>query len=163
MNPKIMIRSRIALLILTGFFFSQSSFASDSDKREVEKAVAEFYIALNAMFLGDLSPMKTIWSHAEDVTYLPPDGSFQVGWKNVLKDWEKQAAMKLGGKVSSENMKIFVGKEIAVVQNFEKGENVDPQGNPLSVSIRATNLFRKEGGKWKMIGHHTDKLPFLEK
>jgi hypothetical protein len=30
------------------------------------------------------------------------------------------------------------------------------------VSIRATNLFRKESGAWKMIGHHTDLLPFLE-
>jgi len=28
------------------------------------------------------------------------------------------------------------------------------------VSIRATNVFRKEGGQWKMIGHHTDLLPF---
>jgi ketosteroid isomerase-like protein len=33
----------------------------------------------------------------------------------------------------------------------------------VQVSIRATNLFRKENGAWKMIGHHTDLLPFLEK
>jgi hypothetical protein len=31
----------------------------------------------------------------------------------------------------------------------------------VSVSIRATNLFRKEDGSWKMIGHQTDLLPFL--
>ena len=36
-----------------------------------------------------------------------------------------------------------------------------PDGKPQAVSIRATNLFRKEDGTWKMIGHHTDLLPFL--
>ena len=37
------------------------------------------------------------------------------------------------------------------------------EGRPLQVSIRATNIFRKEKGEWKMIGHHTDLLPFLDK
>ena len=54
-------------------------------------------------------------------------------------------------------MQFFVGKELAVVQNFEKGENIDS----LVVSIRSTSLFRKESGQWKMIRHHADKLPFL--
>ena len=37
------------------------------------------------------------------------------------------------------------------------------RGNIVPVSIRATNIFRKENGAWKMIGHHTDLLPFLDK
>jgi ketosteroid isomerase-like protein len=32
---------------------------------------------------------------------------------------------------------------------------------PEKVSIRATNIYRKENGQWKMIGHHTDLLPYL--
>jgi ketosteroid isomerase-like protein len=43
------------------------------------------------------------------------------------------------------------------------GSNLDAEGRPLQVSIRATNVFRKENGDWKMIGHHTDLLPFLNK
>jgi ketosteroid isomerase-like protein len=31
-----------------------------------------------------------------------------------------------------------------------------------SVSIRTTTSFRKEGDAWKVIGHHTDTLPYLE-
>ncbi len=31
---------------------------------------------------------------------------------------------------------------------------------PGAVSLRATNVFSKENGAWKMIGHHTDMLPF---
>jgi ketosteroid isomerase-like protein len=60
-------------------------------------------------------------------------------------------------------MRVTAGNEIAVSSNYSKGENIDAEGKPQTVSIRATNIFRKEDGKWKMIGHHTDLLPFLQK
>jgi ketosteroid isomerase-like protein len=80
----------------------------------------------------------------------------------VRANWEAQAAKKLGGEVKPAEMRILVGHEIAIVQNYEKGENTSADGKPQQVSIRATNVFRKEGGQWKMIGHHTDLLPYLE-
>ena len=132
-----------------------------TDHDEIADAAARFYEALNALFEGELGPMVEVWSHANDVTYMGPDGGFQVGWKDVLADWEKQAAMKLGGRVEPEGMRIFAGQDLAVTHNYEKGENINTGGKPRSVLIRATNLFRRENGTWKMIGHHTDKLSFL--
>lgn len=136
--------------------------ASDAEEKAVRKSVEQFYAALNAMFTGDLGAMKEVWSHAEDVTYMGPGGGFRIGWDQILADWETQAAMKLGGQVEPENMHITVGQELGVVQNYEKGENTNAEGKPQQVSIRATNLFRKEDGKWKMIGHHTDLLPYVK-
>ena len=107
--------------------------------------------------------MQAVWSHADDVTYMGPVGGFKKGWKAVLEDWNAQAAMKLGGSVKPEDMHITVGRDIALTHNWEKGQNVGPDGKPQQVSIRATNVFRKEGGAWKMIGHHTDLLPNLAK
>lgn len=130
---------------------------SKQDEHAVQAAMEQFYIALNTMFRGHVGPMKEVWSHASDVTYMGPAGGFRVGWDEVLKDWEAQAAMNLGGSVRAEEVHIMIGQTIAVVQNFERGEN----GEGREVSIRATNLFRKEHGTWKMIGHHTDLLPFL--
>jgi ketosteroid isomerase-like protein len=132
-----------------------------TERDEIAHAAARFYEALNALFEGELGPMVEVWSHADDVTYMGPDGGFQVGWKDVLADWEKQAAMKLGGRVWPEGMRVAVGQALAVTHNYEKGENINTGGEPGSVSIRATNLFRREDGTWKMIGHHVDKLPFL--
>ena len=137
--------------------------ASTEDEQAVRQAVAQFYAALNTMFTGELGPMKEVWSHANDVTYMGPGGGFQVGWDQVLANWEAQAAMKLGGRVEPVDMRITVGKELAVTHNYEKGENTNADGKTQTVSIRATNLFRKENGKWKMIGHHTDLLPYLKK
>jgi len=136
--------------------------ASEADERAVREASTQFYAALNAMFTGDVAPMKSIWSHADDVTYLGPAGGLQVGWDKVLTQWEAQAALKLGGKVTPEKTTMAVGQTLAVTQNYEKGENVNADGERQTVSIRATNVFRKENGRWKMISHHTDLLPFLE-
>jgi ketosteroid isomerase-like protein len=132
-----------------------------ADHDEIAAAAAGFYEALNALFEGDVGPMVEVWSHESDVTYMGPDGGFQTGWKEVLADWEKQAALKLGGRVEPEGMRICAGQDLAVTHNYEKGENVNTGGKPGAVSIRATNLFRRENGTWKMIGHHADKLPYL--
>jgi ketosteroid isomerase-like protein len=113
------------------------------------------------MFEGDLTAMETVWSHAADVTYLGPDGSFNVGWEAALKNWQKQAAMNLGGKVEPKEIHVTVGHELGVVHNYEVGENVI-DGNPIPVKIRATNIYRKENGKWKMTGHDTDRLPVFD-
>jgi ketosteroid isomerase-like protein len=91
-----------------------------------------------------------------------PAGGFQVGWDAVLANWQAQAAKKLGGKIEPAETRFLVGDDLAFVVGFERGEN-SIYGQPVPVSIRATSVFRKENGQWKMIGHHTDILPFLQK
>jgi ketosteroid isomerase-like protein len=136
---------------------------TEKDIEGVRLAAEQFYSALNAMFTGELQPMKDVWSHKDDVTYMGPGGSFSLGWQDVLADWQTQAALKLGGQVEPEDMRITVGSDLAIVSNYEIGHNVTADGKAQKVTIRATNLFRNENGKWKMIGHHTDLLPFLQK
>ena len=142
---------------------SQADEARDNQKQAVEHAAFEFYAALNALFTGDVAPMQQVWSHADDVSYMGPVGGFQIGWRNVNDRWEEQAALHLGGKIEPRDIQIVVGDELASVQCLEVGNNLEAEIRPLHVSIRATSLFRRENGQWKMISHHTDLLPFLEK
>jgi ketosteroid isomerase-like protein len=155
----------LLVLVVAGMSlgFAGPARATAADTAAVAAAAEQFYVALNAMFAGDAEPMKEVWSHADDVTYMGPAGGFQKGWAEVLAVWVEHAAMKLGGKVTPERMEITVGQDLAITHNFEVGENYDKDGNLQKVSIRATNMFRKEDGQWKMIGHHTDLLPYLEK
>ena len=150
-----------ALLVLLVLGALTAGPAVADERQAVTDAAAQFYRALNALFTGELGPMVEVWSHAKDVTYMGPAGDFRVGWDQVLTSWKEQAAMKLGGTVKPENMHVAVGHDLAVTHNVETGQNVK-DGKTLKVSIRATNVFRKEGGKWKMIGHHTDLLPHLK-
>ncbi len=132
--------------------------ASRADDGGVAKATAQFYIALNAMFAGDVAPMEAVWSHAADVTYLPPDGSLLVGWHDVSASWRKQASMKLGGHVAPEDIRMTTGGDLAVVCNFEKGANANVGGKEQTVAIRSSKVFRKENGAWKLISDHADPL-----
>lgn len=135
--------------------------SSQSDLDAVMAANAGFYAALNAIFTGDIEPMTAVWSHADDVTYMGPTGATEHGWDAVLKDWQGQAAMMLGGHVEPTEIRAVVGSDLAVLSLHEQGENTNAQGQVQRVMLRATNVFRKEGGHWKMIGHHTDTLPYL--
>ena len=137
--------------------------AAASEPKDVLAANARFYAALNDMFKGDLAAMKTVWSHAGDVTYMGPTGNFEHGWAAVLKDWEGQAAMKLGGKVEPAEIQVTLGPTMAVVSDYEMGENTNAQGQIERLKLRATNVYRAEDGQWKMVGHHTGPLPYLAK
>jgi ketosteroid isomerase-like protein len=151
------------VLILCGGITHPAAQQKATEEQAVRGAAARFYSALNVLFTGDVAPMLDVWSHADDVSYMGPAGGFQKGWPEVRASWESQAAMKLGGKVEPAEMRVVAGDRVAVTHNWERGQNVGPDGKVQVVSIRATNVFRKEGGVWKMIGHQTDLLPYLAK
>lgn len=163
MRTRTTILSTALALVLTTSCFADPNLAANEDLRAVEAANNQFYAALNTLFTGDAEPMSQVWSHADDVTYMGPGGGFLKGWKHVGATWEEQAALKLGGKIRCTDLRITIGGNLAFAHCYEEGSNIDAEGQPLRVSIRATNLFRKENGEWKMVGHHTDLLPFLEK
>lgn len=134
---------------------------SSANEIAFRKAADQFYAALNAMFSGDPTPMKALWSHADDVTYMGPGGGLQVGWKQVLEILEGHAALKLGGKVHPEDLHMTVGEDVAAMHSVQSGELMNVDGKPRKLSLRSTSIFRKEAGAWKMIGHHTDQLAYI--
>ncbi|HEX3725585.1 MAG TPA: nuclear transport factor 2 family protein [Pirellulales bacterium] len=149
-------------LTLVGPCFGDNPMEPGEDTAAVEQATTAFYTSLNALFAGDNGPMQQVWSHADDVTYMGPAGGYHIGWNDVNENWESQAALKLGGKVEPADVHVTIGNELAFVQCYEHGNNLGAEGEVEPVSIRATSIFRKENGQWKMIGHHTDLLPYLE-
>lgn len=162
MRISIVMATAALAIVFAATVSARHAIIASSDESTVEEAAAGFYTALNAMFTGDVDPMKDVWSHAEDVTFMGPDGSVKVGWNEVLANLDVQTQMKLGGEIRHEPIMATVGEDLAVMQCREVGENVI-DGKPIAVSLRATNVFRKENGVWKMISHQTDKLPFLQK
>ena len=133
-----------------------------SEREAVEAACERFFDALNAMFVGDLGPMNDLWSHDDDVIYMGPAGVFLIGWPAVLEDWKKQAALNLGGEIHSTERHITLGDDLAVTNHRSEATNLDAHGKPVNVTMRGTNIFRKQGSDWKLVGHHSDPLPFLD-
>lgn len=149
----------VAVLLVSGCETMQSK----QSVTEVRQAKAEFYTALNAMFKGDAKPMEKVWSHSDDVTYLPPGGGRYDGWDAVRKNWEEQADLKLGGSNHGEDIRVVMaGPMDAIVTARSVGTNPNVPGGPMHVDIRTTAVYRKEAGQWKLIHFHTDKLPKLK-
>lgn len=152
-----------ALAMVFAFALGGAQARAGDDTAAVMAASDRFYVALNKLFTGEIEPMKAVWSHAEDVTYMGPTGQLERGWAAILKDWEGQAAMKLGGKVEPAEVKVVLGSDIAVVTGYEVGENTNAKGKVEKLKLRASSVNRMEDGQWKMIGHQTDPLPYLAK
>ena len=161
-------KNKIGILLILVFVVAacstmSSSVASDNEEEAVRKALDGFYASLNAMFTGDAEAAKAVWSHSDDIAYMGADGGYQVGWKAMYKDWKDQAKLKIGGKVKHKNVHVNVGKDIAVTHQLVQSVDTDKSGVNKHAALRASSVFRKEDGKWKMIGHHVDVIPELKK
>lgn len=165
------IRKVAAIIVLAGavivtpharFTALAQSPENSGAEQGVRKAAERFYAALNRMFTGDAGPLLAAWSHGRDVTDLGPLGNHSVGWKEVRQEFEREAKMKMGGKVTPRIIMIRAGRDLGYLVCVEHGENLSAGGKPVSIDIRSTSVFRLEGGEWKMVHHHTDLAPKLE-
>lgn len=132
-----------------------------SAKDEVRQASDQFYAALSRMVNGDAGPMADIWSHGAEVTTMHPVGGREVGWEEVRASWEEVAEISSGGEVNLEDQRIRVVGEVA----YELGtEHVVATlaGETVRGEIRVTNIYRREGGAWKIVHHHTDADPAMQ-
>jgi len=163
-----------SVALLASIFFNscsgnQQQAAENSSRKtnqvkiaELLEANSELYTGLNAMFTGNLDILNNLWSHNDSITYMGPFGGCLIGWEAVGSEFTKVAAMKLGGKITSENVKVYAGTDLGYTICVEEGENMGPDGKPVRVSHRATNVFHLENGKWRLIHHHTDISTQLE-
>jgi len=151
------------------FYLSNTASVSASDKAKekdmpnnINHAIDNFYDALNLMFKGEGGAMIAAWSHADDITYMGPSGEYLVGWTDIRKEWEKQTSARLGGTVKPIQTQIIEGRDLAVLNCIESGENVI-NGVAETVKLRSSTVFRKEEAAWKVVGHQTDLLSYLSK
>ena len=162
LKHQIVVGTPISVIVAGVILLAASSAYAGDAEAGATRATGQFYAALNAMFTGDVKPMEAIWSHADDVVYLPPTGERLMGWSAVSASWEKQASLKLGGKVEPKDVHVLVlSPSIAVVTNMELGSNPNASGGTMQVNIRSTKIFRLEDGQWKVIYDHADPLPKL--
>jgi ketosteroid isomerase-like protein len=131
-----------------------------SAEDEVREASKQFYAALNRMANGDAGPVADIWSHDADVTAMHPIGGRETGWDKVRGSFEQFAKLASAGKVKLADQIIHAAGDMAYESGVEKG-TLKLAGKKASIAHRVTNVYRREGGTWKIIHHHTDISPAM--
>jgi uncharacterized protein (TIGR02246 family) len=122
---------------------------------DVRAASDQFYGALEAMANGDAGSMADIWSHDDDVTTMHPIGGREEGWDAVRGSWEGVAAASTDGTLTRSDQAIRVIGDSAY-ELCTESVSWTFAGEPMSLEGRATNVYRKEKGEWKIVHHHAD-------
>ena len=127
---------------------------------EVRQASERFYAALNRMANGDASAMSAAWAHRADVTAMHPIGERGEGWEQVRSAFDQVGSLASAGEVRLRDQLIRVGTDLAYEVGIEEGE-LTLAGERVPIKHRVSNIYRREGGEWKMVHHHTDTSPAM--
>jgi ketosteroid isomerase-like protein len=60
------------------------------------------------------------------------------------------------GRIEQRDMSVVAGKDLGYSVCTETGQLRSSEGPMVTFNQRATNIFRLEGGTWKLIHHHAD-------
>ncbi len=125
---------------------------------EVRKASKLFYAGLDSMANGDSGPLADVWSRDAAVTSMHPVGGREIGWDAVWGSFAQFGKLASKGKVELKDQLIRVVGDLAYEVGIEYGQ-VMLAGEKVIIEHRVTNIYKKEGGAWKMVHHHTDVSP----
>lgn len=114
---------------------------------------------------GDPTRWKQNASQREDATVLGAFGGYEKGWSEVghRYEWASSQFRESGAKIEIEYLNTGVSGDLGFTVAIERQENVrlGGQETPAPRALRVTQVFRKEGGAWKLLHRHAD--PLLEK
>jgi ketosteroid isomerase-like protein len=131
-----------------------------SSDAEVRSASEQFYRALNGMANGDAGLLAEIWSNSPEVTTMHPIGGREVGWDAVRASFQGVADNAAEGRIELSDQIIHLVGDLAYELGVERG-HFKLAGQSIDIEHRVTNIYRREGGAWKIVHHHTDLSPSM--
>ena len=114
-----------------------------------------------ALHNGDAAPRRAIWSRNDPVTVLG-------AWKSASGQQELSALFgQLEANFSNctsysfEIVAVDVIGDMAYTVGYEHTQ-ASVNGEPRKYSLRATQVYRREDGEWKVAHRHADTVPDTE-
>jgi ketosteroid isomerase-like protein len=110
---------------------------------------------------GDPRPYLALWSQAEDVSLMGGVGGHQVGIAAVRELLTATAKTLNYTTWSAETLVAYFGDPLGFTVELERlTRQIDNQMEEMS--LRATSVYRREEGAWKVIHRHGDGLMTVE-
>jgi uncharacterized protein (TIGR02246 family) len=128
-----------------------------ADREAVLALNARFYEALRSMLAGDSSGFGEVFSHSEDVVYLPAEGGVIRGYENAAADWRRQADASLGGHVDVVSEEVLLQGDVSLIVTLTRVVLNAPEG-PRALNVRESSVCRREDDQWRIVAHHADAL-----
>ncbi|WP_330334257.1 nuclear transport factor 2 family protein [Streptomyces sp. NBC_00536] len=117
----------------------------------------DLYEAERALHNGNAAPRRAIWSRKEPVSVLG-------AWRNATGQEEIDGLFTALGKSFSdctsyafELQAYDVSGDMAYTTGFEH-TSVSVDGQPRTYTLRATQVYRREDGEWRVAHRHGDTV-----
>lgn len=110
---------------------------------------------------GNPRPYLDLWSRADDVSLMGGVGGHQVGI-DAVSELLTAAAKTLNYETwSAENLATGFDETLGFTVELERLTR-HVHGETEEMSLRATSIYRREDGVWKVIHRHGDSLMTVE-
>jgi ketosteroid isomerase-like protein len=134
-----------------------------TQKQDFLKCLQEYEGAAGRFGTGDPEPVKRFFARDNDITLLSGVGGYFRGWESVSSHLDRASSQFSG---SAEHLweyePIHTGVDAdlayAVVIEREKGVDVVRGDSSVTRELRATLIFRRQNGNWKLVHRHADPL-----
>jgi ketosteroid isomerase-like protein len=128
---------------------------------DFDEVVEQYHLALNEFFKGNPEPVKSFFSHRDDVTLANPlVGLPARGWERVAATLEHASSQFTDGEnVGFETIAKYVSAEFAYVLLIERDKvKIAGSEDRTPSALRVTMIFRLEEGEWKVVHRHADPI-----
>lgn len=156
---------RLGLLFLIALFPLVSAGAqkprAGAGNQSFDAFLVRWERAQTAFINGDPTLWKANASHRADVSIFGAFGGSEKGWDKVgpRNDWASRQFKSSGGSEKIEYLNKIKGSDIAVTVAIERQTAwIATQPAPSVRALRVTQVFRREGGQWKLVHRHADPL-----
>lgn len=110
---------------------------------------------------GDAGPLGDISAKTSRVTFFSPSGGFEEGADHVFSMQKRLAERFLpgGGDTHLEVLQTGASSDIAYWVGLQRATATLRENNKtVPFHLRVTEVFRREGGEWKLVHRHADAL-----
>lgn len=114
----------------------------------------------DAMHHGKVEPRLVTWSHHDPVTVFGALGIDKSGWDEVSQSFHWLASrFSHFSALTVEIVAAGVSGDLAYTVGYERSTG-SVNGRPArSIMLRATQVYRRENGEWKIVHRHADYPP----
>ena len=132
----------------------------DSDLHGFEQFMKLREAAASAYVSGDAAPVGRLVTQEAPATFFGPMGGYVEGAKKVWSTHEQGAAQfHPGGENELEILHMGASDGIAYWVGLQHASvHMGKSNKATPMSLRVTEVFRREAGEWKLIHRHADML-----
>jgi ketosteroid isomerase-like protein len=131
-----------------------------ADPEDFEQFLRQREAASSEYMNGNPEPLGRVVAQQLPATFVSPRGDATTGTGEVWARYERDASHFISSSGNTfETLDSAVSAEIAYWVGFQRSKtSMRGQDQPVQFDLRVTEVYRREGGQWKLVHRHADQF-----